>query len=41
MLEEITVNAAQMLTQLFWLFLILIFVWGVAWSKTKPNPKHD
>jgi len=41
MFEEITVNATQMLVQLFWVILILILLWGLAQSKTQPRPRTD
>jgi len=40
MFEEMTVNATQMLVQLFWLSLIIIFVAGLAWTRMERN-KHD
>jgi len=39
--EEITINATQMLVQLFWLLLAIILLCGVAMTKTQPKPKPD
>lgn len=41
MFEEVFTNASQMLVQMFWLFLILILVAGLAWSRAEHKTIHD
>ncbi len=40
MFEEFSLGAGQTLVTLFWLILALIFIWGLAWSRTQTKAKH-
>jgi len=40
MFEEVTVQAAQTLITLFWIFLAFIFITAVAYSRTEKT-KHS
>jgi len=39
MFEEFSTGAGQTVVVLFWLFLAMIFIWGLTWSRTKPETK--
>jgi len=37
MFEEFSTGAGQTIVVLFWLFLTMIVIWGLAWSQIKPK----
>jgi len=39
MFEEFSTGASQTVVVLFWLFLAMIFIWGLAWSRTQIKGK--
>jgi len=39
MFEEFSTGAGQTIVVLFWLFLAMIFIWGLAWSRTQIKGK--
>jgi len=38
--EEITVNTAEVLVQMFWVSLAVIFIGGLVWSKMERYLRH-
>jgi len=40
MFEEITVNAAQVLLQMFWISLAVIFIGGLTWTRMERYMRH-